>query len=106
MREGEVDSVMDGVRLWSRTAESSLVRYYVFQCLSFFCPPYSGAYANFILQLMFISGVRRGRRDIHRGKEATELVHNFANACIDLDFEPPLTQKEKQYLSEIRQVWH
>lgn len=55
---------------------------------------------------MVVTGVKRSRTTgvIARGGDASRLaqLEEFAAACSEIDFQPPLSQKERNFLQELQ----
>mmetsp|Transcript_10122 Transcript_10122/g.21655 ORF Transcript_10122/g.21655 Transcript_10122/m.21655 type:complete len:648 (+) Transcript_10122:87-2030(+) len=96
---GGAAEVMAMVDRWSKEADPSMVRYLILQVLAVLGPPYSPAFAAWLLQHMAASGIRRGREVQRR---SGVLLQEFANVCASIKFVPPLKPKELALLQELR----
>ncbi|KAK9822993.1 hypothetical protein WJX81_003185 [Elliptochloris bilobata] len=98
---GQTGAVLAAAERWARGADPSLVRHFVFGALDVAAPPYSPEFAASLIRLMQGSGVRRSRSGVRDSKVIARL-EDFAAACAQVRFKPPLSTREAAFLQELQ----
>ncbi|PRW60315.1 Negative elongation factor D [Chlorella sorokiniana] len=97
---GRVFEVLRWAEEWKARADPSLVRHLVFGILEVSAPPYSPEFAGSMLRIMMAAGIRRQRLSA-RDWGIKALLDEFSAACAQVQFKPPLTAREAQFLQDI-----
>ncbi|KAL4427705.1 hypothetical protein ABPG75_001794 [Micractinium tetrahymenae] len=97
---GRVFEVLRWAEDWKQRADPSLVRHLVFGILEVSAPPYSPDFAGSMLRIMMSAGIRRQRLST-RDWAIKALLDEFSAACAQVQFKPPLSAREAQFLQDI-----